>query len=198
MLRSRYSALSDTDPASDYPATDYHTMPTRLVALAWNMEAERRLSDEFNVCDLLYAEPPWPNGYTTFNERAAVDGSGFASLVDAISEVIVDDSRPVAILTGRAASRRYPVAETLIPVEQPGLGHFLLLGYRLDPDGLVTTSLDALLHSLAGRYEIVGDFCCGFGRTGQIFLSRGKGAVLSDVNPHCIGYIAEHAHEWLP
>jgi hypothetical protein len=53
-----------------------------------------------------------------------------------------------------------------------------------------------MLHAIAQRYDTVGDPCCGYGRAGRFFLRAGKRAVLSDFDPHCIGYIAEHAGGW--
>jgi hypothetical protein len=52
------------------------------------------------------------------------------------------------------------------------------------------------LHALSQRYDLAGDFCCGYGRTGRFFLRSGKRAVLSDFNSTCIGYVAGMVETW--
>lgn len=63
-----------------------------------------------------------------------------------------------------------------------------------------TTSWDGtgeLLGYLAARFDRVGDFCAGYGWAPRAFTRAGGSFVASDINPQCIGYIAEHAAEWL-
>jgi hypothetical protein len=73
------------------------------------------------------------------------------------------------------------------------------VGYRpgSEADGSYGVAPE-LLHALAQRYDVAGDFCAGYGRTARFFLRSGKRAVVSDFNPQCIGYIAEHAEDWTP
>lgn len=54
-----------------------------------------------------------------------------------------------------------------------------------------------VLALLARKYKKVGDWCCGYGYSGRVFLSQGREAVLSDYNAKCIGYIANNYQTWL-
>ncbi len=186
-------------PPHDAPELDRWEGPSCL-AFVHDLMSSPSLPPEFDVCDVLSAEIPWQRGFGTFNERAQVsDDRTYGQFLGRVSEIVAAESRPVYLLTGRHALGRLPepdsIADTMLNEWEA-----VILGYRPDPQIAAGTFgvTQELYHALAQRYETAGDFCCGYGRTGRFFLRSGKRAVLSDFNPQCVGYIAEHAPTWGP
>lgn len=170
------------------------------LAFVHDLMASPALPAEFDACDVLTAEIPWQRGFKTFNVRAGIeDGRTYAAFLQRVSEVITGTAVPIYLITGRHALSRLPEPETMTETR---LNEWdaLILGYRPDPRvGSGTYGVvQEMLHAIAQRYDVVGDFCCGYGRAGRFFLRAGKRAVLSDFDPQCIGYVAEHAAEWVP
>ncbi len=195
------------------PSTDYHSAHrpaqkappvqrwegNNCLAFVHDLMSAATLPNEFGACDVLTAEIPWQRGFATFNERAGVeDERTYQGFLGRVSEIVSTSTVPVYLLTGRHALARLPEADS---VTETKLNEWdaLILGYRPDPE-IAAASFGVaqeMLHALAGRYGTVGDFCCGYGRSGRFFLRAGKSAVLSDFDPKCIGYISEHAPGWV-
>lgn len=151
-------------------------------------------TDEYSKCDILYMEPPWPSGYGVFNRRAHVEeGRTYGELMRRIGTIISSVSIPVALLIGKKAAACLPQPDYVRETRLNG-GKAWLAGYRLQVDD--TRSSRTILRELAERFNCVGDPFCGYGYSGQAFREQGKDFVLSDHNPKCIGYIAEHAEGW--
>lgn len=169
----------------------------RCAAFVHDLMSSPTLPPEFSLCDVFLVDPPWQKGYGTFNERAMVsDGRTYAGFLRRVSEIIESETAPMYLVTGRHALSRLPQADVILPMRL-NEDDATVIGYRSgneaeDNYGVV----QEFLHALAQRYEAVGDFCCGYGRTARFFLQAGKSAVVSDFNPQCIGYIAEHAPGW--
>lgn len=151
----------------------------------------------FDRCDVLVADLPWQRGYEVFNQRAGVDdGRDYAGFMRCVSALVEAATVPTWLVTGAHAARFLPDADVQIPM-MLNEDRAIAYGYR---PGMETAARNGeareFLRTLAETYDCAGDFCAGYGRTGRIFLRAGKRAVLSDVNPQCIGYIAEHAPDW--
>jgi hypothetical protein len=156
------------------------------------------LPEEMNDCDVLYADLPWRDGFGRFNRRAGVrDDRTYPALMRAVSEALNASSAAAVMVTGKHAKRLLPPADAEVPVTLNG-GPSVAYVYRMEalpmpgPNREYLPARD-LLAFLADRYDRVGDFCCGYGRSGRTFIGAGKTAVLSDLNPMCIGMIAS---EW--
>lgn len=185
-------------PAQDSPALD-RWEGDRCLAFVHDLMAAPTLPSEFDACDVLTAEIPWQRGFETFNERAGVDDDRtYRTFLQRVSEIVDSTTVPVYLITGRHALRRLPEPDTMTGTK---LNEWdaLILGYRPAPEiGAAHYGVaQEMLHALAQGYGCAGDFCAGYGRTGRFFLRSGKCAVLSDFNPRCIGYIAEHALGWV-
>lgn len=170
-----------------------------VVAFVHDLLSVGTLPAEYGECDVYVTDLPWQKGYDTFNQRAGVDDDRtYAAFLARVSEIVESASAPVWLVTGRHALPKLPKPDAVLPTmlnEDPAVA----IGYRPggEADGQYGVAPE-LLHALAQRYDRAGDFCCGYGRTPRFFLRSGKQAVVSDFNPQCIGYIAEHAPTWTP
>jgi len=165
------------------------------VALWHDLVADPTLPQEFDSCDVLYAEPPWPAGFDRFNRRAGtMDGRTYADLLTALTRLIEDRQEPVILILGRQAQRQLPEAQQVIRMTMNG-GAVLALLHRVELDPPPATNL-ALLAALARLYSRVGDPMCGYGLTARVFTAAGKAWTLSDSNRMCIGHIARTAPTW--
>jgi hypothetical protein len=156
------------------------------------------LPGEYVICDVLVADLPWQAGFKTFNQRAGVaDDRTYAAFMARVAEIVEIVTVPVHLITGRHALTRLPKPDSVLPMM---LNEYesVAISYRPgdEIDGRYGVAPE-FLAALARRYDCAGDFCAGYGRTGRFFLRAGKRAVLSDLNPQCIGYIAEHADAWV-
>lgn len=155
------------------------------------------LPAEFETCDVLVADLPWQKGFAEFNQRAGVtDGRSYREFMRAVSTIVETATAPVYLITGRHALPTLPTPDALLPM-MLNEDTAIAICYRPGDEAAGSYGVaPEFLHALAQRYQRAGDFCCGYGRTGRMFLRSRKQAVLSDFNPHCIGYIAEHASQW--
>lgn len=153
------------------------------------------LPADFAACDVLYVDLPWPNGLATFNERAAVDHT-FAEVMAGVSAVVEGDSRPVFVVTGKQGAKKLPTPDLSAPIRLNQWAAVVAAYHTTDMPQGCGTDIE-FIGQLARRYARVGDFCCGYGRSLRLFARQGKAFTGSDYNPHCIGYIAEHAPEWV-
>lgn len=169
------------------------------LAFTHDLMASPRLPPEFALCDVLIAEVPWQKGFATFNQRAGVDDERtYAGFLRRLSEIVDSvTTTPLYLVTGRHAVARLPKPDAKVEM-MLNEWDALVLGYRPGPELEQCQSgvIPEFLHALAQRHDVAGDFACGYGRTARFFLRSGKRAVMSDFNPKCIGYIAEHAAEW--
>lgn len=167
------------------------------VAFVHDITASPTLPASYAQCDVLVTDLPWQKGFETFNQRAGVDdGRSYPAFLARVCELVESEAVPTYLVTGRHALPHLPKPDVLLPM-MLNEDEAVAVGYRPgdEADGRYGVAPE-LLHALAQRYDTAGDFCCGYGRTGRFFLRSGKRAVLSDFNPTCIGYIAEHAPGW--
>ena len=172
-----------------------HWRSATCTAFVYDILTSPLLPTEYETCDVIVADLPWANGFDTFNERANVtDGRTYTEFLARVSEIVRDLAIPVYLVTGRHAKARLPKADIEIPTRL-NEDRALIYAYRPSITGRYGVPQE-LLFALARVHHTVGDFCAGYGRTGRIFLRNGKKAVLTDINPQCVGYIAEHAPGW--
>jgi len=153
---------------------------------------------EFGEADLIYAEVPWKDGFHTFGERAGVRQKvSYAEWAFRLSAGLIRLGKPF-VLVGGAAMSRHMAWEWFRRVDLNG-SVSAAIGAGLPPPPDEIRDAETLILHLAGNplFLTVGDPCCGFGRTLRIFMQAGKFAIGSDLNPRCIGYIADNASKWM-
>lgn len=169
-------------------STRFESTRTGSVALVHDITTGD-LPDEFAACDVLYAELP------TKTEMRAT----FVDLLDAVAR-IVEEFRFPTVLVGS------PGTLESLPDPDEGQGIILHDGSAVAagfwrcstpwPGRRRPTDL-GLIRGLAQTYGRVGDFCCGYGLAGRVFLQAGGSFVMSDIDPACIGCVAEKADQWV-
>ncbi len=198
--------------SSAIPTSDYHgahrkpvTAPAMeqwkgygCTAFVHDVMASSVFPAEYNPCDVMVADLPWRNGYDAFNRRAGiVDGRTYATFMERVAEITESALSPLYLVTGRHALPMLPTPDAVLPMRLNG-DDAVAIGYRPGKEANGRYGItQEFLCVLAQRYDCLGDFCCGYGRTARFALRSGKRAVVSDLNPRCIGYIAEHAPEWV-
>ena len=179
------------------PPVSRWVSPTGDVALAWDIA--KGIPGAAYRCDVVYAEIPWPSGYQEFNRRAGAKNSApfnvFVAAIARITSTLARRGVPVYMVASNALAERLG-SESLTPINfNKGVSKVHCKGpLKVKPKEL--EPVGDLLDRLAQEHGRVWDFCCGYGRTGKHFTATGKHWVLSDINPTCIGYIAQTAGEW--
>lgn len=180
------------------PRSEVRDIP-RLTAFTHDLLTDGPLPTAYTSCDVLVSDLPWRLGFDTFNERAGItDDRTYDEFLDVIGALTDRLDIPVYLITGRHALPKLPPPATTLPM-MLNEDDAVAVCYRPgdEADGRYGTAPE-FLHALAQRYTTAGDPCCGYGRTARVFLRNNRAAVVSDMNPQCIGYIAGHAHEWTP
>jgi len=144
---------------------------------------------EFDECDFLWAEPPWPHGFKVFNERANADHKSYQNLVDAISEIIESSDKPIYMPLCKSLLRGLPNADQ---VEETSLnsGEALLAIWNDEYVGPYKTT-NEICQTLGSIYSCIGDFTCGYGNCVVDFIEGGgKKFVASDFDGKCVTVMA--------
>jgi len=163
--------------------------------LAFAHNVEEGIPEFMDDVDVIYAELPWEDGYNLFYEAAgATPKQTYWEFLDKIQEQVREFGKPTLIPCGKKALKYLkPDSYTMVLLNRKEV--CLALWNIEDSWGRI--NVVDILHDLATRFNRVGDFACGYGRTGRIFAEHGKQWVLSDINPYCIGFIKDHALEWI-
>jgi hypothetical protein len=157
------------------------------------------LPDEYASCDVLYSDLPWRSGYARYQARAGANRSAVSwdYFMGAVSGLLGNWTKPAVIVTGAHARHALPPASQELPVRMPVAGRQQAIAYIYNAGFTVEwDGTEELLAYLAARFNRVGDFCAGYGRAPRAFVRGGGSFVASDINPLCIGYIAERAAGW--
>jgi len=184
-----HGELTDAEPAQAW----MHGQSRAFVHdLRWG------LPEDFHFVDVIYADLPWRDGYDEFNRRAdAIDPLPYGDWLYLLSRELATLNIPWVKVGGYAAARHL-ACEWFLPVRLNGsLAMALGAGGPLPPEHCRDALAVLQWLSSNPEYKRVGDFCCGYGLTGQIFGKAGKSFILSDINPSCIGHVAREAPQWL-
>lgn len=164
---------------------------TRGVALVHDVTSGPLPSD-YSRCDVFYTDPPWRSGYDTFAARAGVLVPSYHDFMDALVHSIPKDV-PAVVVTGKHAAMHFGPHFRPFPIQ---LHEHAAVAYSRGFDASGMTEAEQVGRSLASAYGCVGDPCCGYGNAARWFVEAGKRFVVSDINPNCVGYIAEHERGW--
>lgn len=146
----------------------------------------------FKDCDVFYTDLAWKHGLYRFNEMAGVN-VGYKEYLFGVSNIIVKQSKPMFIVAGKTEGKHLPTPTATFPIVLNG-GNAVVYVYNYSK-GVCEKDTIQLLKRLAKEFNKVGDFCCGYGRSGRIFTDNGKKFVMSDYNKKCIGYIKDYYSE---
>lgn len=185
-----HTALGDR--YEEFPATD---RVEHALGVAFVHDLAGGIPEEMvNGADVFYADVPWAAGYEKFASRAGVPQKlKYRDFVGKLGKEIRLVGKPAAIVTGKHAVRQF-APDATAEVSLNGDNAVACL-WRITPwAGRITTEM--LIKTLAKRFNCVGDFCCGYGRSGRIFVQNGKTFIMSDLNAACIGHIKHNIRHW--
>jgi hypothetical protein len=150
------------------------------------------LPQEYDNVDIFYSEISWQHGIKIFNERSGVERD-FYQYMERISQIITHYNKPTIIICGKNALKHLPEPKQIIETKLKLAKNSKALAavYNFEYTGPYETT-DDIIETLADTYNCIGDFCCGYGRSGYIFNKKNKDFVQSDYNPKCIGYIKNY------
>ncbi len=148
-----------------------------------------RLPVLYNQCDIFYAEIPWEHGYLQFINKAGQGNSEYSDFIQALRRII-ELGKPTVILGGKALGKLLPEPAGLFPTNLMHGSYAFAYCYNIELP--IFAKSNEIVEYLADHFERLGNFCCGYGYSGNIFRRKGKKYVMSDINPYCIGYIKNH------
>lgn len=141
--------------------------------------------------DVLYSDLPWRDGYIRFADRAGKQQlQPYKNFLGVVGRTIRIVRKPAVIVTGKHALP-YLMPDTYHACTLNGGAAIAAIWHRRL---MSEETAEAIIERLAQEYDCIGDPCCGYGRAGRVFAQHGKRYVMSDIDPHCIGYIS--TQEW--
>lgn len=165
-----------------------------LPGVAFVHDAADPFPADYLQADVLYAEPAWRPGYDFFHERAGIKPklhwNAWMATLDANIRAL---GKPAVMACGKQAWKHINPDRLQEMDLRTGEGWMAIYG---DVGEIEAFRDEAIIAELAGRFDCVGDFACGYGRTGRIFRRHGKRFVMSDISAECIGFIAGEADRW--
>jgi hypothetical protein len=162
------------------------------IAFQHDIATTKGLPAEYEKADIFYLEIPWQHGYPKFQKRAGknIESSEYLDFLRSLNDIIQALDRPVILYAGVYASKRIPEPTSKKNIRLLHGAMVTAFCYNIVIPDHIQTSLGVVKH-LAANYECIGNFVCGYGYSGFEFLKAGKKFVMSDINPFCIGSIAE-------
>lgn len=180
-----HTALKKEGYEPDEKSSAYFYEKDGNVALVHNIT--ETLPKHFDRADVLYAEVPWRYGYNEFMKRAHVVDINYQDFLSGLNRIIKENNKPIIILGGKELGKYIPkpqqVFNTRLIIGSYAVAY--VYNYSMKPFEISAQIIDFL----ATRFNCLGNFCCGYGYTGNIFFRSGKKFVMSDVNSGCIGHI---------
>jgi len=171
------------EPENIVPET--HFVFDGCTAFQWDI-VKNGLSLSYDVCDVFYVDIPWRHGYQKFISKAGQGGSSYEDFIKSLNKVI-SLGVPIVIVAGKSLAKFVPNPEVLFKVMMVQGSPALAYVFNFKMPEIKKTQ--DIVEYLADRFECLGDFCCGYGFSGDIFYKKGKWFVMSDINPYCVGYI---------
>ena len=187
-----HSALKQGIAEEAEPLQGVHTDAQGNTCFVWDVTAPE-IPEAYYECDLIYAEPSWPGGLERFDERAGVKTESYAAYATAVARIITELGKPTVLFVGANALRHTPPPDFTTSAILNG--NTVQAAFWNGAFALGNGSQD-IIRSLAERYDRVGDFCCGYGTTGRLFMEAGKTCVLTDYNAKCCGFVAREMKGW--
>ena len=151
-------------------------------------DASLPLHKAYDKCDVFLSELAWSRGTKKFSEMANYE-SDFKIYMMAVTQRARSDGRPHYFICG-AESRKFMIGSTykdIILNNGKAILYMINCDSSIIPDYILSSTV--LLNLLAKNYDCIGDFSCGFGRSGKVFHQHNKKFVMTDINGKCIRHL---------
>ena len=188
---SYHSAL--TPELKNLQEVDFYKIKNSI-AFYYNITDHFGLPKEYNNCDVLYTELAWMKGLNNFNKRANIK-SHYNKYILSINNIIRTNKIPIIIVTGINDSKKLLPPNMCLYTKLNGakaMANVYNFKYNIKYD---YNDTNIIIKNLSKKFNCVGDFCCGYGNTGNIFYKNNKDFIMSDYNKKCIGFIKKNINE---
>ena len=165
-------------------------------AFRYDFIPEQSLPKEYDECDFLYVEVPYPQGIKIFDERANIKKTRTVDeFALALTKIIENAKKPIGIVTSKILHKKLPPPDDLYDIKIH-IGKVTFAIHNLDVSYKFKTSTD-LMNYVANNYECLGDFCCGYGYPLLEYLKfGGKKIIASDYNSQCITILKKKIEDY--
>jgi hypothetical protein len=171
--------LEDAEPVNSFTYGD---------SIAFQHDIFDPYPEIYKKCDIIYFDPPWREGAKIFDERVGITNRSFEQLTGRISELILQIDTPVILSCGKWGEKLLPEPDWAVETNLKGtVGQCFVYGYRTSYMGF-SYGKD-LLPLIAQKYNVLGNWFCGYGNVAFEAIKHNKNFIVSDYNPKCIGYI---------
>lgn len=138
----------------------------------------------FYKADCIYSEISWQAGFQIFQERAGIKKYDYKEYIKDIVNCIETLKIPAFILTGKHILK-YCEPHYIINarIEAIKLNCICCIWYHNPVE-------EPLIKYIATEFNVILDFCCGYGDFIPEVLKANKNFICCDINKSCITYIA--------
>lgn len=157
-----------------------------IIAFVHDIES-KEIPEVFFQVDFIYSDLPWENGYETFNKRAGRENNTWSELVMRAVELTRKLDKPFYFTGGKGFAKYFP--DNSCEEYHWGIHNYNTRIYTNNPINKKIKDVESYIEELYAIYDVGLDFCCGYGSLGKFAKLTGKKAILTDINPYCIGYI---------
>ena len=187
MSKRPYNSALKGNKRIDCKPSDFEQLPDGIIFR--HDIIQDGIPHQMRDCDFLYAEPPWPHGFQTFNERAGVHHPSYDDLASAIGKIIESMDNFILMPLGKTLLKKLPAPTHVENIQLNG--NASLLAHWRGRHVHQATNTEQLLLSLGARFDSIGDFTCGYGAPVLTFLDGGgKRFVASDFDGKCVTVMA--------
>jgi hypothetical protein len=188
-----HSALQDD---LDLPELSFYESAGSTV---FQHDLTAEIPEIFRTVDVIYSEPAWRAGYEVFQERSKpTTVSTFKVYLEAIKKFIATLNKPTFMIIGKhmlkALMPNDGYYEIMLNKWEAILGLWNIDEVTFDAlnmeGGLINNN--NVIDFVVTRYNIIGDFSCGYGNVAASAVKNGKKFVCSDLNAKCVYYIAKN------
>lgn len=165
-------------------------------AFKYDFIPEQSLPKEYNECNFLYAEVPYPQGIKIFDKRANIkEERTVDDFAYALTKIIQSQKKPIGIVSSKILHKKLPSPDDLYDIKIH-IGKVSFALYNLNIKYQFKTSTD-LMNYVANNYKCLGDFCCGYGYPLLQFLEfGGEKIIASDHNSKCISILKKKIEDY--
>jgi hypothetical protein len=147
------------------------------------------IPSEYEQADVFYSEPAWRHGYQKFAAASEVKPLGdYDDYLSTQLKFINDSGIPSFLVIAQSMIERCNPRHAH-PVKLRG-GDAVLAVWNTTLNVKVD-ECDRVIDHLSATYDCVVDPSCGYGNVSRWFHRNGKKFIATDINPVCIGVIAE-------
>jgi hypothetical protein len=160
------------------------------------------ISPHYKNVDCIYSEPAWRAGYEVFKKRSgSIVSSTFEDYLGAIKKFVETLNKPTFLVIGKHMLKALAPNEGYYEIKlhkwNALLGLWNIVGEEFDAlnkimcGGQIQNNKD-VMNYVIGRYNIIGDFSCGYGNLVSYAVMNNKKFVCSDLNAKCVCYVAKN------